>query len=216
MGLFATRVRPVGAGSAAVAVGRVARAAAGAECRAGLVLVDACRPHDVDRLARAVGRREWQSPRSEPRAPPQDRTWDACRRAGRAACDHPHQLIGTRPVRIDPRPAPTSKTAGSPAGDSAACRQRAPSKADVDSRAAIALLRVVTVSRGSAIRRETELRAVPLGYEVEYSPGVVRDECTHERAEREDREAAARTSLSASVTSRVPSPWPSKRGSIRV
>ena len=43
--LFATRVRPVGAGSAAVAGGRVARAAAGAECRAGLVPVDACRLH---------------------------------------------------------------------------------------------------------------------------------------------------------------------------
>ena len=36
--LFATRVRPVRAGSAAVAVRRVARAAAGAERRAGLVL----------------------------------------------------------------------------------------------------------------------------------------------------------------------------------
>jgi len=43
--LFATRVWPIGAGSAAIAVGRVARAAAWAERRAGLVLIDAFRLH---------------------------------------------------------------------------------------------------------------------------------------------------------------------------
>src|SRR4051812_27273555 len=94
------------------------------------------------------------------------------------ACVSPKRLA-TPSTRIAGPPRPSS-------GDSNRCAGDTMAPAICDGGVAL-----VTVSRGSAIRRETELRAVPLRYEVEVLAGAVRDECTHERAEGKDREARA-------------------------